>query len=302
MNNTTRLPLGSNSKALRSAVIPWVSLLLAPAWLACGSQASLPVENLGNTTDLHAEPTQPSATVTAAVGKARLNGHWTGLTKEPYMEVEGEPSNYIFPSGSRSVTLDLEFDEDSLISGSLVFGVGTPPPPQAGVAYPPGFEYGLGGIGGIHLPPVEGFSHVLSELTGTFATGANESAWLTFQEFAAFSGWCPLQPSLSIGTGRFNCLGGDGSGGGLSDEGPVCFRSENGTEEPVDCNMAALCSSGTPCDCNAAGCAQSNSEARITVELDGDELTLGFVGTEVLVPERGTKPLGPVTLSRTAHP
>src|SRR6185436_5356748 len=108
MNNTTRLPLGRNSRSLRSALVPWVSLLLAPAWLACGSEASLPVENLGNTSDLRAEATQ----VTVATGLARLNGHWTGLTKKPYIEVAGEPANYQFLSGSRSITLDLSFDED----------------------------------------------------------------------------------------------------------------------------------------------------------------------------------------------
>jgi hypothetical protein len=302
MKNTTRLPLGRDSKPLRSALVSWLSLLLAPAWLACGSEANLPVENLGNTSDVRAKPVQQSGTVTAAVGKARLSGHWTGLTKEPYMEVDGEPSNYIFPSGSRKVTLDLEFDEDSFISGSLVFGAGTPPPPQAGVAYPPGLEYGLSV--GEHLPPIEGFSHVLSELDGYFATGANESAWLTFQEFAAFSGWCPLQPSLPVGSNSgFSCLGGDGPGGQLTNEGYVCERIlENGTREPVDCNMAALCSNGVPCVCNAARCAQSNSEGRITIELDGEELELGFVNTFVLVPERGPRELGPVTLSRAINP
>jgi len=277
---------------LRSPLMPWLPLLLAPAWLACGAEASLPVENLGSTSDLRAEPVQQSETVTAATGKARLNGHWTGLTKQPYIEVAGEPANYHFPSGSRSITLDLSYEEDSFISGSVVFGAGSPPPPEAGVAYPPGIEYGLGF--GEDVPPVEGFSYALSGLTGYVTPpGAAEGAQLSYQQSAPFSGWCPLQPGLPTGSGAFNCIGGAGTGGELTDEGYVCERHlEDGTTEPVDCNMAALCSNPNPCVCTAAGCTQGNRAGRLLVELDGDELMLGFLGV----------PLGPVTLSRAANP
>jgi hypothetical protein len=306
MKNTTRLPLGRNSKPLRSRAIPWAPLLLAPAWLACGSEAGLPVENLGNTSDLRAgvaaEPMQPSGAVTPATGRARLNGHWTGLTKQPFIEVDGEPSNYTFPSGSRSITLDLSFDEDSFISGSIVFGAGSPPPPQAGVAYPPGLDYGLSIVE--NLPPVEGFSYALAEASPDFETGADEVALLSYERFAALGGWCPLQPSVPEGDGDSTCIGGGGFGGTLTDEGYVCERFlDDGTRQPVDCNMAALCLSAA-CVCDAEGCSQSDRASHVQVELNGDELTLSFGTTPVDVglPERELEQLGTVKLTRATNP
>jgi hypothetical protein len=67
------------------------SLLALGIATGCGSQADLPMENLGNTSDNLGGVTQN------ATGKARLNGRWVGQAREPEIEIDGESVGYMFP-------------------------------------------------------------------------------------------------------------------------------------------------------------------------------------------------------------
>lgn len=285
MKNMRPLPQGRRA-TLYSPLSSWAPLLLAAqVTLGCDWQRELPLQDLGNTSD-HPAPS-PGAT-----GKARLNGRWVGQTKDPIVRVDGMPSDYVFPSGSRSVTLDLTFGEESLASGSIVFGAGAPPPPEAGVSYPPGVDYGLNFLQ--HIPPVEGLAYELGD-DPLVEPDASEVATLTYERFQAFAGWCPLQPPVPHGDGAFSCVGGEGIGGTLTEQGFSCIKFlAGGAQEPVDCNVAALCTGGGPCACDALGCTQDLTLNRISIELDedADALDVSFldsvvdVGLPLAEPER----------------
>lgn len=276
----------------RTLLLPLLSLCLASG---CGAEGDLPMENLGNTADLLASASQ------SPIGKARLSGRWLGQGHRPAVEIDGEFVDYTFPSGSRDVTLDLVFDENAFVSGNVVFGAGTPPPPRAGVSHPAGVDYGLAIVS--DTPPVEGFAYALREAQVDLERAADEAAMLSYDQFGAFAEWCPLQPALVRSGGLYDCLGLDGYGGMLTEEGFVCVgQNSDGTTTELDCNMAALCSPGGPCTCDASGCAQEPRPVQVLLELTGNELTVSFLQTHVDVglPLRPLEPLGPVRLERAA--
>jgi len=276
----------------RSVLWPLLSLGIATG---CGSQAGLPMENLGNTSD------NLGGVVVSATGKERLNGRWVGQAREPGVEIDGESVGYTFPSGSRDITIELLFDEDSFISGNVVFGAGTPPAPEAGVSYPQGLDYGLSISQ--ELPPVEGFAYELAEEVRDFGSEADEFASLTYDQFGAFAQWCPLQEPRANSDDHYTCLGFDGYGGTLTDDGYVCSGTRpDGSRVNVDCNMVALCGQGTPCSCSAGGCSQQPSPLLAFVELTGDELTASFGQTmvDVGLPDATLETLKPLRLQRVA--
>src|SRR5688572_8815961 len=188
-------------------------LALAASLLAVSSACSadeLPLRNVGNTSS-GLELTSPVSTP-VLTGNARFAGSWLGQTLDPLIrDANGTPTNYAFPSGSRQVVLELALEGD-VLQGNITFGSGVLAEPQAGAAYPPGVNYGLGGPLS-NTPAIEGLAYGLTDVTAEGSTGGPDEVVLSYARFAGFTDWCPLQPSLPRDDGGYACVVASSSGG-----------------------------------------------------------------------------------------
>src|SRR5688572_10277576 len=61
-----------------------------------------------------------------------FDGHWVGEAENP-LGLAADDSLYAFPSGSRTIAMDLQVVEDQPVrlTGTITFGAGAPPPPPS---------------------------------------------------------------------------------------------------------------------------------------------------------------------------
>jgi hypothetical protein len=160
---------------------------------------------------------------------------WTGYIEQA-----------MFPSGSDQVKLTFAQDANGVVAGTVVFGMGTPPPPATDpdVGYPVSSgNNGLGGAPGGDL--TEGYTYA-------FDGGTLETHRLRFSVNMAqlWAGWCALQTQAS-----------DGSSGCVPNwsgqtDGHSCWLIDPKTNQRTmyDCGKVTLCSPVGVCACSAAGC------------------------------------------------
>jgi hypothetical protein len=281
MNDILQRPRGNHP---RSASLSAAALIALAAAHVAGCQRidDLPLEHLGNTHD-------ELPAVTPPAGSSPFEGHWLGHAEFPtYRSADGQPAVYTFPSGSRDFVLDLDFEDGAFASGSIVFGEGTVPEPESGVAYPPGFE-ALPSLG-YRPPPLEGFAYRLTDVTDTSFPVDPGVMLFEYEPFEPHAAWCPLQPSTRVEADYYNCTGAGGASGAVSEDGgpPSCSQTlADGTTEPVDCGLVTLCMSDV-CKCDAQGCAYNPQPmvAQIFVERDGSELLARLPDTVVEITGR----------------
>ena len=175
----------------------------------------------------------------------------------PLAVFTGYFENYMFPSGSDALYMDLALGADGMtVTGVAVLGTGTPPPPptQPNVGYPPGW------MGSPTV--VEGYAY--TALSGTLA-----SQRLRFGiDFAEpWAEWCQIQTVYPIGNGMPGyacCPGtecgfqmGPGTGFGACQV-PLCDGGAGPFPNvPIDCEQGSLCGAfngGNVCTCAANGC------------------------------------------------
>jgi hypothetical protein len=196
------------------------------------------------------------------VGPLGSSSSWTG-----YVE------NYQFLSSSDTIKFSFASDAAGLSEGTVVFGMGTPPPPATdpNAGYPPGFSN--------TMPPLlgqlwEGFPYPMHNgvLTGRRLKFAVSWADL-------WAGWCALQTPAADGSG--NCLP---NWGGMEIDGVCSQRNpQTGQVVVVDCGKFFLCDLDRPCTCSGTTCAVSPDWASVTfdmaltgdVDFDGSVAGLG---------------------------
>jgi hypothetical protein len=188
-----------------------------------------------------------------------FSGTWVGYAEDVLgASGAGGPSEYVFPSGSSQIRLQVTGrggagETPSVSIGSLTFGAGTPPPPATdrdrGYPVDPEFRFGVTDAGAV--PPTEGFAYTLSfsganetDLAlwkaehpgldesdvffgGYVIDGTLDAEWDTDEVYAS---WCALQTPSDCDLAN---------GVSYDDEGRECVAG--GTGEPIDCSKAALC-------------------------------------------------------------
>jgi hypothetical protein len=233
-------------------------------------------------------------------------GHWLGHAEDLFgaTTADGQRPNYTFPSGSTDIRLNLSPEESTAASIrtdtsdhlQLIFGSGTVPEPQTGVAYPPGFDayagYPATAQQSLQLPPLEGFAYSLfSVVYGEDKTGiAAGSMGLRYALNQAYANWCVLQTPHQTTAGNYDCM--------------TPFSSVDPQEcsiyQAVDCNLGTLCQRDSVCHCFDTGCQMQPGEVNeLWLVRDGNDLLGNFVGTVV---DYGNKerylPLGSVRFRR----
>jgi hypothetical protein len=214
----------------------------------------------------------PDAGGAAGAALAPLVGTWTG-----YAET------------SDNMTLVFTQEADGSVSGSLTFGMGSPPaPPTSGNdAYPPG----SGGDANSVPFPYIGFPYTASDVS--FDGTRLQLAIVTNELWKA---WCGLQKSFDWSPdapGMCGCLpdwggmgsGGVGSGGmGSGVTGPTGSCSINdpttGAAEAIPCPLVGPCIVYAVCSCDATGCSvdMQNASTKLDVQLAGDKLDGSIAG------------------------
>jgi hypothetical protein len=201
------------------------------ALLANACQSEEP-RNLGSTPEEQARSLtlDPNQT-TFSTSVVDFDGRWVGEA-EDVLALSGG-AVYRFPSGSRSIVLDLkavERNEGAWIDlgGTIVFGAGSPPPPPTDpdVGYPTDVNYPqqLSYFGDTllatwnqgPLPPYEGYAYRIYATTsladqdpqaiGQVADGVVSLRYST-QEL--LDPWCALQEPVEVADGVYNCQGTD---------------------------------------------------------------------------------------------
>jgi hypothetical protein len=289
----SQLPRGNHPRS--SSPFAAALIVLAAAHVAgCQRIDDLPIEHLGNTQDELPVGAPPA-------GSSPFEGQWLGHAEFPaYRSADGQPAVYTFPSGSRDFGLDLAFEDGVFAGGSIIFGAGTVPEPESGVAYPPGFEQ-LPSLG-YRPTPLEGFAYRLTDVTdSSFPVDPGEMRF-QYELFEPHATWCPLQPSTLVEADYYNCTGAGGASGAVSenDGPPVCSQTlADGTTEPVDCGLVTLCLSDA-CQCEAQGCSYNPQPmvGQIFIERDGSELLAILPDTVVEITGR----LETVRFQRVAAP
>jgi hypothetical protein len=196
---------------------------------------------------------------------------WTG-----YVE------NHMFHSGSDVIKLKFATDANGIVSGTIVFGMGTPPPPATdpNVGYPPDL------LSSSAFPPgpLAWVFYVSEGYSYTFDGGSLATHRLRFTTDLTqlWAGWCALQTPAADGSG--DCLP---RGGGTSN-GTTCALTDPNTNAsvPVDCGKLWLCYSPgfDPCRCTATSCelaSQSSDTAMFDVFFTGDTATGSVEGNPV---------------------
>jgi hypothetical protein len=287
MQIKTALPRVTHSQTPSHAMSVLVTAAALSSFACSGFDdlRELPVEDLGYT---HEPTPEPSPDIQQGFG-----GRWIGEAEHPFFGAFPEaPPVYRFRSGSTSIALDIDIDGSGAASAELVFGAGRVPSPAPGVAFPPGFD-AFQAVGQVweQLPPIEGFAYHLTE-----SQSGMDSLVLQYALNEGYTEWCSIQPAALAQEGQYNCNGTGSWGGGQG----FCEKFlEDGTREPVDCDLASLCTS-TICTCTAEACSVNPITAVIlSLEMHGGELT-GTVSGSLFDIGDGARffPLGPITFRR----
>jgi len=178
-------------------------------------------------------------------------------TLSPAESWTGYVENRTFASGSDTLTLKFSEDANGVVSGTIVFGMGIPPPPATdpSVGYPPNL------VSSSLFPPGPGLatSYVAEGFPYAFDGGSLATGRLRFSAnlWQLWAGWCELQTPASDGSG--SCVP---NWGGTSAGPPrnMCSQTNPQTMKvvPVDCGKLFLCFAGFgPCSCTASGCGLS---------------------------------------------
>jgi hypothetical protein len=166
---------------------------------------------------------------------------WTG-----YIE------NHMFLSGSDAIVLKFATDAKGVVAGSIIFGMGTPPPPATdpNVGYPSNLLADANTRGpGLAIGFVaEGYSYAFDG--GSFDV---HRLRFTVSFTQLWTGWCALQTPASDGSGW--CLP---SWGSMSNRmANTCAQLDPKTKQavPVECGKLFLCASPSAvCACGANTC------------------------------------------------
>lgn len=170
-----------------------------------------------------------------------------------------------FLSGSGQIKLTFAEDASGIVAGTVVFGMGTPPPPATNpdVGYPEGTGKGLAAaMGGPLMSIAEGYAYTFD---GGTLDSASHRLRFTVQLAQLWAGWCALQTPPVDGSEscvptwdhyqdtQFGCHFKDPKTGTYS------LR--------YDCDKVDLCSILDVCHCDAAGCGM-NTNGTLTVYFD----------------------------------
>jgi hypothetical protein len=200
----------------------------------------------GNTGAAGTPVTSGAAGAMADPGTLGAPQGWTG-----YIE------NRKFTSGSDAIALKFATDAKGTVAGTIIFGMGTPPPPASdpNVGYPSNLL-----AGSFNFGPELGSGYVAEGYSYSFDGGSFDGHRLRFavNTTQLWTGWCAIQTPAS-----------DGSGGCLPNWGfmanpmaNTCAQFEPNTNKavPVDCGKLFLCSGpGSVCACGAKTCGISTS-------------------------------------------
>ncbi|HEY7371214.1 MAG TPA: hypothetical protein VIF57_03480 [Polyangia bacterium] len=186
----------------------------------------LPPASDGGTPLIDASPDLPHPTGTQT---------WTG-----YVE------NYRFPSSSDAVKIAFTVDSAGQVTGTVVMGNGTPPPPATdpNVGYPPDYEAQQPVAVGAPPYIAEGYAYTMR--AGTMV-GQRLRFGVSLSEL--WRDWCALQTPVP---GASSCV--PNWGAAFSSTG--CYQVDPATNQMVtiDCGKLSLCWSGMVCRCDASGC------------------------------------------------
>jgi hypothetical protein len=287
------IPLRSKLRSPASLLVCALSYL-ACAGAGCAGNA-LDQRDLGNTST----PINPTPVLSKEGIDPFVEGHWLGQAEDLFAPTgaDGVRPIYRFPSGSTEITLDLSASGP----GQIVFGAGAVPEPEAGASYPPGFDayssFSATRGQSVQLPPLEGFSYVLS---GTIdgapppgATGAPEEMGIAagalemgYAPNGAYADWCALQTPHRTEAGGFDCMTATAS----------TEPAECRIYQAFDCSLGALCQADSVCHCRSSGCnLESVPYHHLWLVRDGDDLLGSFVGAVFDYGNRGRfLPMGPV--------
>ena len=184
--------------------------------------------------------TPPTGGVDAgSIGTAGASQSWTG-----YIE------NSQFPSGSDAVRFTFSVDSSGQVTGKVIFGNGTPPPPvtDPNVGYPSNFQ---------DLQPsllLEGFPYSMT--TGSYSP---DRIRFTIQINELWREWCALQ--IPIDDSGMCLPAWDGTVLATPGWGQ-CSQSNPTTGETViiDCERFHLCQ-GPFCTCSSTACRVNESDS-----------------------------------------
>lgn len=166
---------------------------------------------------------------------AGLTGTWTG-----YVE------NYRFPSGSDSIRVTIEADNDGIARGLVVLGDGDQPPPptDALAGYPPATP------GADADRPVSDYWHEGFTYTMVAVTASATRLRFSIHNFELWKGWCALQNSPdNMGMCLPRSVGMVAPGARCSLVAPA-----SGEEIGVDCGKYNLCVTSRVCSCPSSPC------------------------------------------------
>ncbi len=209
-------------------------------------------------------------------GSTSLVGSWLGHF-----------DNYVFPSGSNEIRIDVidanqEAPNDPC--GKIVFGGGDPPPLPTDPAafYPPGYApatigFGDAGIVSVYHPQqtvYEGFRYDFAgyELDSSVDGGHVELGIMTLQIYKA---WCEIQLSYyqsaaNGGVNTYDCVPShSGEIGGPVEGCKLVSGSSQADATPISCAQTSLCAA---CSCQWNGCtlAPVAADVHLDIQFQGD--------------------------------
>jgi hypothetical protein len=201
----------------------------------------------------------------------------------------GHFDNYVFPSGSNEIRIDLidadPADQPNAPCGKIVFGGGDPPPlPTDPTAfYPPGYApttIDLGDDAGSVLSYnpqrtlYEGFRYDFAgyELDSSVDGGHVQLGIMTLQIYKA---WCEMQLSYyqsptTLAPNAYDCVPShSGSIGGPTEGCKLVSGPSLADATPVSCAQIDLC---TACSCQPNGCtlASVTADVHLDIQFQGD--------------------------------
>jgi hypothetical protein len=189
---------------------------------------------------------------------AANNEDWAGATETWTGYIE----NYQFASGSDAVAVVFESRDATSVTGTVVFGEGTPPAMNPCIGYPP-TEDGMYDRR-ITSRPMEGFP--FTQRAGRVQDGRVRFAVSLGEQWGQ---WCEQQASYLVNSelGYYSCVPGE-----AASRGPGGCRVRSAELEStvfVDCGTLELCQGLSVCDCDASGCSAAEV-MRITFDLHPD--------------------------------
>jgi hypothetical protein len=210
-------------------------------------------------------PPSPAADAGGTPGAtlAPLVGTWTG-----YAET------------SDNMTLVFTQHADGSVTGSLTFGMGSPPAqPTSGTdVFPPGFE---GDVSSVPFPYI-GFPYTV---TGVSFDGTRLQLGIVTNEL--WKTWCGLQTSFDWGPlapGMCGCLPNWSGMGSTIGTGSCSINNPTtGAAEAISCALVGPCFAYPICSCDATGCSvdMTNSATKLDVQLNGNKLDGSIAGLSV---------------------